>query len=60
MHLCDDIARQGSVNTDIGPHGEWPPDISQTPNVTLRYSKEAADSTNESLLELNLIQPEDL
>jgi hypothetical protein len=44
------------------------PDISQTPNVTLRYSKasrdtwdkEAADSTNESILEHNLIQPEDL
>jgi hypothetical protein len=72
MHMGDEFSRlnpdQGPP-LEHGPAGEWPPPPRQPrpKNVTPRYTKApcdwekaSADSTNMSMLEHELIQPEDL
>ena len=65
MHLGDDFSRQSpEPQNDLGPAGQWPKPQTH-PDVTLRntnagWDKAARDSTNETMLEKGLIQPEDL
>ena len=65
MHLGDDFSRQSpEPQNDLGPAGQWPKPQTH-PDVTLRntnagWDKAAQDSTNETMLEKGLIQPEDL